>query len=67
VKAEMGGRKYGAEVLKPVFNVVDIKKFQELTNSTKHPSDFNDMHQIRGLSFVSKQLSKLKIKDLAKS
>jgi hypothetical protein len=66
VKAEMAGRKYGADVLKPVFNVVDIKKFQDQTNSTKHTSYLNDLHQIRELSFVSKQLSKFKVRDLAK-
>ncbi|MBT4922424.1 MAG: relaxase domain-containing protein [Rickettsiales bacterium] len=60
VKAQMAAQKYGVHVLTPAFSTKDILKYQEISKSTKHPSDFNDMHQIHGLRQVS---NKLKVKD----
>jgi putative DNA primase/helicase len=54
-KANLAGQKYGAKIISPNFDNLNLLH-NDLNLQHLKPTDFNDLHQIAGLSAVRNQI-----------
>jgi phage/plasmid primase-like uncharacterized protein len=54
-KANLAGQKYGAKIISPNFNNLNLPH-NDLNLQHLKPTDFNDLHQIAGIEIVKNQI-----------